>query len=301
MALPTASASLLNPEHLTPIRNLSLRAKIIVEGLIAGLHRSPYHGFSAEFLEYRPYLPGESIKRIDWRKYARTDRTVVRLFEDETNLYGRILLDKSASMRFSSNGRMSKLDYGRTLAASLAWILVRQRDAVGLVTFDDAIEVAIPPRSTNVQLKNIISCLENTYPGKKTACGMAIDSVARTINKRGLCVLISDLFDDPASIIQGLRHLRFKRQDVIVIWLLDPMEHDFRHEGRLEVVDAETAERLFLDAASASAAYNEGLAQHRSVLESACRELKIDCETVTTDEPFHKALVRILDKRRRLF
>ncbi|MBD3316686.1 MAG: DUF58 domain-containing protein, partial [Chitinivibrionales bacterium] len=122
----------LRPEHVAPIRSLSLRAKLIVEGLIAGLHRSPYHGFSAEFLEYRPYRTGESTRMIDWRKYAKTDKTVVRLFEDETNLYARIMLDKSASMRFASPGAVSKFDYGRTLAASLAWILVRQRDAVGL-------------------------------------------------------------------------------------------------------------------------------------------------------------------------
>jgi uncharacterized protein (DUF58 family) len=296
------NTTFLKPEHLRPIRNLNLRAKIIVEGLIAGLHRSPYHGFSAEFLEYRPYFAGESIRNIDWRKYARTDRSVVRLYEDETNLYARIMLDKSASMRFGSTGAaMTKYEYGRTLAAALAWICIRQRDAVGLITFDEKIDVSLPPRSTNVQLKNIISQLENSAPSNATRCAAAIDSAARAIHKRGLCVLISDLFDDPESIVQGLRHLRFKRQDIIAIWLLDPMEREFRHDSPLEVRDLESGERVFLDGATAAQYFQSGMGRHRDRIESACKELEIDCETVFTDEPFHRALVRILEKRRRLF
>ncbi|MBD3390570.1 MAG: DUF58 domain-containing protein [Chitinivibrionales bacterium] len=297
---PKSGVSFLTPEHLTPIRSLNLRAKIIVEGLIAGLHRSPYHGFSAEFLEHRPYLPGESIRNIDWRKFARTDRTVVRLFEDETNLYARILLDKSASMGFSSRNGMNKYDYARTIAASLAWIFVRQRDAVGLVTFDDSIDAALPPRSTNVQLKNIIACLENSAPSSATRCGAAIDSAAHGIHKRGMCVLISDLFDDPRSIIQGLRHLRFKRQDTVLIWLLDPLEVDFRRDAPLEVHDVESDERVFLDGETAERFYRRGMRGHREQIEEACRELEIDWEIVTTDEPFHGALMRVLEKRRRL-
>ena len=296
-----SNTTFLKPEQLTPIRNLNLRAKIIVEGLIAGLHRSPYHGFSAEFLEYRPYFTGESIRNIDWRKYARTDRSVVRLYEDETNLYARILLDKSASMRFGSLKGVTKYEYGRTLAAALAWICIRQRDAVGLTLFDSEISVSLPPRSTNVQLKNIISHLENTAPSNTTQCAAAIDGAAQTINKRGMCVLISDLFDEPESIIQGLRHLRFKRQDIIVIWLLDPMESSFEHDLPLEVRDLESGERVFLDGQTATAYYRSGIDAHREMLETACKELEIDFVTITTDEPFHRALVRILEKRGRLF
>jgi uncharacterized protein (DUF58 family) len=296
-----SSVTFLKPEQLSPIRNLNLRAKIIVEGLIAGLHRSPYHGFSTEFLEHRPYFQGESIRNIDWRTYARTDRAVVRLFEDETNLYGRIMLDKSASMAFGSENNMTKFDYARTLAASLAWILIRQRDAVGLVTFDEKVDVALPPRSTNVQLKNILSCLQNSSPSLSTHSGAAIDSAARAIHKRGLCVLISDLFDEPASIIQGLRHLRFKRQDTIVIWLLDPLELNFTSDAPLSVHDMESGERIFLDGRIAGRHYSEGFMRHRAVMEDACRENRVDFEVVCTDEPFHRALMRILEKRRRLY
>jgi uncharacterized protein (DUF58 family) len=294
------ASSLLRPEHVAPIRSLSLRAKLIVEGMIAGLHRSPYHGFSAEFLEYRPYRHGESTRLIDWRKYARTDRSVVRLFEDETNLSARILLDKSASMQFHSAGPMNKYEYGRTLAASLAWILIRQRDAVGLAAFDEKVETMIPPRSTNVQLKTILGVLDRLTPSRATACGTAIDAIARTIQKRGLCILISDFFDEPQAIIQGLRHLRFKRQDVMAIWMLDPLERDFHKDADLQIRDVETGEVVLLDGVTAAQYYREGFDRHRAEIQAAMAELAVDCEMVTTDEPFQKALLRIVEKRGRL-
>ncbi len=291
----------LKPEHLVPIRSLTLRAKCIVEGLIAGLHRSPYHGFSTEFLEYRPYRYGEPAWSIDWRKYAKTDRSVVRLFEDETNLYARILLDKSASMQFSSGGPMTKFDYARTLAASLAWILIRQRDAVGLTVFDNTVDVSIPPRSTNVQLKTIISHLERLEPSEETNCGHAVDAVARVVKKRGLCILISDLFDEPETIVNSLRHLTFKRQDVMVLWILDPLEFDFNRNERLKVKDAETNEELLLDGETAGYYYTRGFKAHQKIIEDACRECAIDLAILSTVEPFQIALFRTLEKRRRLF
>ncbi len=291
----------LKPEHLIPIRSLALRAKCIVEGLISGHHKSPYHGFSSEFLEYRYYQQGESTQYIDWRKYARTDKSIVRLFEDETNLYARILLDKSASMQFQSEKNVSKFDYARTLAASLAWILIRQRDSVGLTLFDDTITASMPPRSTNIQLKNLLSQLERAVPGHSTNCAAAIDTIAHIIKKRGLCILISDLFDNPESIINSLRHLRFKRQDVIVIWILDPMELNFKKDARLKISDVETKEELILDGETAGYFYQTGFRRHRQKIENACRELSIDCNVLSTDEPFLKALIHILEKRRKLF
>lgn len=291
----------LKPEHLVPIRSLSLRAKSIVEGLIAGLHRSPYHGFSSEFHEYRAYQYGEPAYAIDWRKYAKTDRSVVRLFEDETNLYGRILLDKSGSMQYCSHHGFSKFDYGRTLAASLAWVLIRQRDSVGLSIFDEQITVSLPPRSTNLQLKSIIAHLENCRPGQPTQCAKAIDTIARTLKKRGLCILISDLFDEPEAILKGLRHLKFKKQDVLVLWIADPRELDFNFDERLKIKDFETGVEIVLDGQTARNHYQQGFTQHRAYIEEKCRELSIDCTVISTDEPFQKALIGVLDKRRKLF
>ena len=296
------TATLIRPEQLAAVRSLSLRARLIVEGFFAGLHRSPYHGFSVEFREFRPYQPGESTRRIDWRTFARTDKAVVRLFEDETNLNALILFDKSASMLFASRpSLMTKLDYGKTLAASLAWVLIRQRDATGLAAFDDALRVFLPPRSTNVQLKAIMSHLDRLQPSGATRCGAALSRLASTLRKRGLCIVISDLFDDPNGIIRGLRHLRFKKQDVIVLRIADPMERHFSGASSMRLRDMETNEEVFLDATVAARFFRSGFLEHKNAIERACRDLRIDYEDITITEPFQKALLRVLDKRRRMF
>ncbi len=292
--------SVLRPEHVSPIRNLTLRAKMIVEGTIAGLHKSPFHGFSSEFLEYRPYLVGEPARKVDWRKYAKSDKAFVRLYEDETNLSAHILLDKSASMGFGS-GAVTKFDYARTLAASIAWILVRQKDAAGLVAFDEEIRFYMPPKSTNLQLRNVINYLESSSAEHKTQCGAVINSAAAMLKKRGLCVVISDFLDDPESIAMGLKHLRFKRQDILAIAVADPMELRFDGKSDYRLKDLETGREITIDSQTASEYFNSGMAEHRSELSSICRELKVDFEEVSTDEPFHKSLMRVIDKRRRLF
>ncbi|MDR2692807.1 MAG: DUF58 domain-containing protein [Chitinispirillales bacterium] len=292
--------SILSPEHVAPIRNLTLRAKMIVEGTIAGLHKSPFHGFSSEFLEYRPYLVGEPARKVDWRKYAKSDKAFVRLYEDETNLSAHILLDKSASMLFGS-GAVTKFDYARTLAASIAWILVRQKDAAGLVAFDEEIRFYMPPKSTNLQLKNIISYLEASTAEHETRCGAAINSAAAMLGKRGLCVVLSDFLDDPESIAMGLRHLRFKRQDILAIAIADPLELNFDGRSDYRLKDLETGREITIDSQTAAEYFNSGMAGHRSELSGICRELKVDFEEVSTDEPFHKSLMRVIDKRRRLF
>jgi len=297
----TASVTMLKPEHLAPIRNLSLRARLIVEGAIAGLHQSPYHGFSTEFLEFRSYQPGESTRLIDWRKYAKTDRAVVRLFEDETNLFAYLLLDKSASMRYSSSGGMNKYEYAKTLAASLAWILIRQRDAVGFAAFDATEPVVLAPRSTNRHLQSIIARLDASEASGETRCGPAISRLAAMLKKRGLCIIISDLFDEPAGIIEGLRHLRFKKQDIIVLRITDPMEQRFVSGAPLTIRDLETGRTVKLDAATAAHYFTEGNARHQAVIERACRDLRIDYQTIVTTEPFQRPLLRVLDKRRRMF
>ncbi len=298
--MTTIASALPKPEQLAAL-NLSLRAKLIVEGMIAGLHKSPYHGFSAEFLEYRHYLQGESARKIDWRKFAKTDKTVVRLFEDETNLFANILVDKSASMKFTSGKFMSKIEYARTLAASLSAILIKQRDAVGLACFDEHLGAYLPPHSTNIQLKNIFSTLTKLEAGAKTRCGLAVESLARRISRRGLCIIISDFFDDSEEIIRSLRHLRFKRQDVILFWILDPFEFEFSPSSSYQMHDLETGKTLMLDGKTASGFFRAGLQNHRKAIETACKEMQIDFNLICTDEPFERALFRVLEKRKRLF
>ncbi|MDG5816921.1 DUF58 domain-containing protein [Chitinispirillales bacterium ANBcel5] len=288
------------PEEIASIRNLSLRAKHIVEGMIAGMHKSPFHGFSAEFLEFRPYLTGEPARKIDWRKYAKTEKPLVRLFEDETNLSATILIDKSASMAFTS-GTLSKLEYAKTLAASLAWILVKQKDAVGMAVFDDELRTYVPPASTNVQLKTILSQLQAFEAGASTRCGGVIDRVASGIKKRGMCIVLSDLLDDPEDIIKGFKHLRYKRQDTVVLCIGDPMELGFGGDSVMKIRDMETGKEITLDSSTASEHFHKGISEHHAIFKNAAQELKIDFEIISTAEPFQKALMRIIEKRRRLF
>jgi len=266
-----------------------------------GVHRSPYHGFSAEFLEYRAYQPGESTRCIDWRKYAKSDATVVRLFEDETNLYAYLLLDTSGSMRFASAGYASKFAYASILCASLAWILVRQRDAVGFAAFDQATRILMSPRSTNVQLRAIIGQLDRLSPNGSAGCGIAMDDLAARLNKRGMSIVVSDLLDDIDSIGRGLRHLRYKRQDTILLWIRDPMERRFAQGPPVRLHDLESDTRLHLDPHIAAAYYNDGMARHEQALEKLCRDLHVDLVPVGTDEPFQKTLSRVMQKRKRLY
>ncbi|MBD3239963.1 MAG: DUF58 domain-containing protein [Chitinivibrionales bacterium] len=297
----TQTLTYLRPEHLARIRNLHLWAKHIVEGMNVGVHRSPYHGFSAEFAEYRPYQPGESTRMIDWRKYAKSDATVVRLFEDETNLFAHLLLDTSASMAFHSPQYASKYAFASILSTSLAWILVRQRDAVGFAAFNESVRVLLSPRSTNVQLRTIIGQIDRLTPTGGTRCGAAMDALAARLRKRGLCVVVSDLLDTVDDIKHGLRHLRFKRQDVIVLWVRDPLEMAFAHDAPLRLRDMESGEQLHLDPRIAAEHYNANMAQHALEIESVCRDLQVDLVTVGTDEPFEKVLSRIMQKRKRLY
>lgn len=293
------SDTFLKPEHVAPVRNLTLRAKLIVEGMIAGLHRSPYHGFSAEFSEYRSYQQGESTRLIDWRKFAKSDRAVVKLHDDETNLCASILIDKSASMGFVSQSIMSKFDYARTLAASIAWILIRQRDAVALAAFDQKIGAYLPPRSTNLQLQNIIASLDALTPSSSTSCGESINMLALQTQRRGLTVVISDFLDDPDKIFHGLRHLRFKKQDVLCIWILDEKEQSLSEKTVYRLSDLEDGRTLTLDGRTAAASLHDGFTRHKETLSSGCRELGFDFCTIVTNEPFVNALMRVLASRGR--
>jgi len=289
----------LKPEHFARIRNLHLWAKLIVEGTTVGVHKSPYHGFSAEFLEYRRYQPGESARMIDWRKYAKTDMSVVRLHQDETNLRAYLLLDTSASMAFCSPGLVSKHTYASVLCASAAWILVRQRDAVGFAAFDQQTRVLLTPRSTNVQLRSILAQLDGLKPAGQTGAGAAMDELAARVARRGMCIVVSDLLDDIPALERGLRHLRFKRQDVLVLWLRDPMERRFEHRSMLKLRDMESGRRLELDPRVAAAHYQAGMKEHAAAVQALCRDLAVDLTDVGTEEPVERALSRIVQKRRR--
>src|SRR6266436_4100417 len=214
----------LDPAVVARLGTLELKARTIVEGFLSGLHRSPFKGFSVEFAEYRQYIPGDDLATIDWKVYARTDRHYVKKFEEETNLDCHLLLDVSASMAYRGGAAMSKVEYGCVLAASLAYLMSRQRDATGLIQFDEKIAARLPASARPGHLHSILLALDRIAPGAKSNVGRPLHQLADALTKRSLAVLISDLLDDPDEVVKGLQHLRFRGTDVIVFQLLDPHE-----------------------------------------------------------------------------
>lgn len=289
----------LRPDTVSRLANMELRARLIVEGFIAGLHRSPYHGFSVEFAEYRQYNAGESTKNIDWKIYAKTDRYYLKIFEDETNLRGTLLLDRSASMDFSSGG-VTKLRYGAMLCAALSYLMIKQRDAAGLAVFDDRLGEIVPHRSARRHLFRLLQVLENVTPGGMTGISRALHDMAERIHRRGLVVLVSDLIDEPEDVINGLKHFRHRGHELVVFHLLDPVELSLDYGGEVTFVDRETGEKLRAQPWFVRKEYRRNVAEWTSYLERRCVENAIDYNLITTSTPFDEALVSYLGKRGRM-
>ena len=233
--------SYLKPEILSRINNLELRAKLVVEGFITGLHKSPFHGFSVEFAQHRPYGIGDNLRYVDWKVYGRTDRYYIKQFEEETNLKAYILLDTSRSMKFAHHGP-GKLQYGKLLAAALAYLMIYQRDAVGLTLFSDKIRRILPPRSATSYIQPLLQELDRIHPAGETNISAILHILAERLKRRGLIILISDLLDDPESVMSGLRHFRHGHHEVLVFHLLDPGEIEFDFRGDVEFEDLEDSE-----------------------------------------------------------
>lgn len=294
---------LLKPETLARLRGLDLKARLVVEGFLEGLHRSPYKGFSVEFSEYRSYIPGDEPRRIDWKVYAKTDRFYVKEYQEETNLRAMLLVDSSGSMAYRSGSvtsALSKLDYATTLAAALAYLLIKQKDAVGLATFDTRIRSYIPPRSSRNYLQLLLARLENLTAGGETNLAESLHSLAERLRKRGLVILFSDLFDDPDRVLFALRHFRHRKHEVILFHILDPMEESFDFSSPTRLVDMETRKEASLDPRLVRAEYRKALEDYRFRLRSTCSEHRIDYNPILTDQSFEYALFRYLEKRRRL-
>src|SRR5688500_18505166 len=254
MAGGTRERQFLDPAVVARLGTLELKARTIVEGFLSGLHRSPFKGFSVEFAEYRQYLPGDDLSTLDWKVYARTDRHYVKKFEEETNLECHLLLDVSASMAYRGAAAMSKLEYDSVLAASLAFLMNRQRDATGLIDFDDRMVFRLPTGARPGPLHALLLALERLQPGKRSDVGRPLHQLAEALLKRSLVVLISDLLDDPEPVIKGLRHLKFRGTDVVVFQLLDPDELTFPFRGASRFKDLESADEVVAEPASARTA-----------------------------------------------
>lgn len=306
--MPTA-AEYLRPELIAQVDRLDLRARFIIEGFYAGLHASPYRGFSVEFSEHRRYTPGDDPRTIDWNVYAKSDRFFVKQFRAETNLEAYLLMDVSASMGFPAPEqiepggppRMSKLDYAVCLAAALGYMMVRQQDSAGLALLGTEVRQLLPPRSTRAHLMRVLSELAAARPAGSTALADSLHDVARRVRKRGLMILFSDLLCDAEPVIEALHRLRFGGHDVIVFCVLDRAEAEFPYVGPTRFEDPEGGDPLSADAASVRGAYLDALHALHQRYRDAAAAARCDFVAVNNTMSFDAALVRFLLDRQARF
>ncbi len=301
MAPSTArSRQYLDPAVIARLGTLELKARTIVEGFLSGLHRSPFKGFSVEFAEYRQYMPGDDLSTIDWKVYARSDRYYVKKFEEETNLDCHLLLDVSGSMSYASHG-ISKFEYGAILAASLGYLMNRQRDAVGMMAFDEQVVTLLPASARPGHLRALLVSLDRLRPGNRTNVSKPLHQLADALTKRGMVVLISDLLDDPDEVVRGLKHFQYRGTDVIVFHVLDRDEIQFPFERATRFEDLETEEEVM---AVPSIVREHYLKAITGLIDRYKRELGacgIDYHLLATDEPLELALLEYLSTRARAY
>ncbi|MGH9370847.1 MAG: DUF58 domain-containing protein [Vicinamibacterales bacterium] len=289
----------LDPAIIARLGTMELKARTVVEGFLAGLHKSPYKGFSVEFAEYRQYLPGDDLSTLDWKIYARSDRHYVKKFEEETNLDCHLLLDVSASMAYRGAAPMSKLEYGSVLAASLSFLMNRQRDATGLIAFDDRIRFRLPAGARRGHLHALLLALEKLQAGSQSNVARPLQQLAEALVKRSLVVIISDLFDEPDSAIKGLRQLKFRGTDVIVFQVLDPNELTFPFRGASRFRDLESAEEVLAEPSAIRTSYLRELAGLTLRFDRELHGAGIDYVQLDTSQPLDFALLAYLAARER--
>jgi len=289
----------LDPAGLSRVGNMELVAKQVVEGFLTGRHRSPYHGFSVEYLDRRAYTPGDDLRMLDWKILARNDRYQVKLFEDETNLRAHILLDCSESMKFKS-GEIDKLTYGSYLAAALTYMLIRQNDAVGLLQFDTEVRKYIPPKAHPSQFRRVLQALEKPTTGGETNVGAVLHEAAERIKRRGLVIVISDLIDKEEEIADGLQHFKHNNHEVLVFHTMDNAELEFPYDRLTRFKDMEGAGRVVTNPKNLRKQYLERIQEFTERIKTDCFERHINYCLVNTQEPYDRFLAAYLDKRSRI-
>jgi uncharacterized protein (DUF58 family) len=296
---PTRDLRFLDPAVIARLGTMELKARTIVEGFLTGLHRSPYKGFSVEFAEYRQYTPGDDLSTLDWKVFARSDRHYVKKFEEETNVECHLLVDLSASMAYRGSGAMTKLEYGSVLAASLAFLMNRQRDATGLIGFDERIVFRTPASARRGHLHGLLLALERFAPGTRSDVGRPLQQLSEALVKRSIVVLISDLLDEPDAAIKGLKHLRSRGTDVIVFQVLDPHELTFPFRGPTKFHDVESAEEVTAEPSAIRTSYLRELAGLTLRYDRELRGAGIDYVQLDTSQPLDFALLAYLKARAR--
>ena len=291
-------AKYLDPRTLAKIAGLDLRARLVVEGYVSGMHRSPYHGFSVEFAEHRQYAPGDDVKHMDWKVYGRTDKLYVKQYEEETNLTCMLVVDCSESMGFGSDpAGLSKHEYATATAAAIGYLALHQQDAVGLATFDEGISRFLRPSNNPAHWKMLIHEMEQNLGPKKTSLRLVLSDLAERVPRRALMVIISDMFDQPSQVIQGLRKLRYKKHEVILLQIMDPLELDFDLRGPVLFRGLEQSGRLFTDAGGLRRRYREEVERFLSTLRRSCRNMRIDYSVFDTSKPLDASLTTFLVNR----
>ena len=287
----------LDPLVLSRIGNLEVVARRVVEGFVSGLHSSPYQGYNIEFAEHRPYSPGDELKHIDWKVYARSDDFFIKQFEEETNLRAHLLLDTSGSMAYGEP--VSKLQYAKFLAASLAYLMLRQRDSVGVMLFDEELRVNVPPRAAASHLRAITETLAAADGHGQTRLARNLSAVAERIRRRGLVVVFSDLLDDPDAVLQSLKHLRHQHHEVILFHLLHPDEIRLPFTGRVRFVDLEKAREILTHPTRLAREYQRRMDRFLETYREGCLASRVDYVLVSTDQPLDAVLFDYLSQRMR--
>ncbi|MBX3412657.1 MAG: DUF58 domain-containing protein [Pirellulales bacterium] len=288
----------LSPQTLAKLQGLELRARLIVEGYVSGVHKSPFHGFSVEFAEHREYVAGDDLRHVDWKVFGKTDKFYLKQYEEETNLVSYLLLDTSESMRYQSAGTpLSKLEYAKCVAASLSYLILQQQDSVGLVTFDREIRALVRSSSNPSHLKQLLHVMQESVPERKTATGPIFHELAERLKKRGIVVILSDLFDDIPSILAGLKHFRHRRHEVIVFHVLDPAELDFPFQQTTLFRGLEGLPEVLTDPRALRKAYLQEFERFVTEVKRGCRAHRIDYVQLRTDQSLDVALSSYLASR----
>lgn len=286
----------LDPVALAKVRGLELKARLIVEGYLSGMHKSPYHGFSVEFAQHREYVPGDDLRHLDWKVYSRTDRFYLKQYEEETNLSCWLLVDASESMQYSS-GHVSKYDYASMAAAALAYLVLGQQDSVGLATYDNQVRQFLRPSSQGSHLKQIVTILNQGVGGEKTSLAPIFHDLAERIPRRGIVMVLSDLFDEPEDILMGLRHLRHRKHEVVVFQVLDRAEVEFPFQESTLFRGLEQMPELLTDPRSLRDGYLEQVQEFVNQLQRGCLMQNIDFIQLRTDHSLDVALSSYLAHR----
>lgn len=287
----------LNPLTLASLQGLDLQARVVVEGYVSGLHKSPYQGFSVEFAEHREYVPGDDVKHMDWKVWSKTDKFYLKQYEEETNLLTYLLLDTSESMAYGAEGNVTKLQYAQFVAASLAYLVLQQQDSVGLATFDEQVVRYLRPSGQTSHMKELFHIMENSPARRQSDIGTTLHDLADRFKKRGVVVIISDFFDDVPRIVAGLRHLRHRRHEVIVFHVMDPDELDFPFRDPTLFLGMENLPEILTEPTALRNAYKAEVDAFIDELRRGCQTINIDYVPLRTDRPLDVALTSYLASR----